>query len=34
MTLICSAGDSHPTALDYRTIADVVFEVSGYGQHG
>jgi hypothetical protein len=34
MTLICSIGNSHPTALGYRTIADVVLDVSGYARHG
>jgi lysophospholipase L1-like esterase len=32
LTLLCTKGDSHPSDLGYRTIADAVFEASGYGR--
>lgn len=31
-TLLCSDGDSHPSDLGYRAIADVVFDASGYAR--
>jgi lysophospholipase L1-like esterase len=34
LTLICTEADSHPSDLGYRTIADAVFEASGYGRIG
>jgi lysophospholipase L1-like esterase len=30
LTLLCTEGDSHPSDLGYRTIADEVFAASGY----
>ena len=34
LTLLCSESDGHPSDLGYRTIADVVFAVSGYERLG
>jgi lysophospholipase L1-like esterase len=34
LTLLCSAGDSHPSDAGYRAIADIVFETSGYARLG
>jgi hypothetical protein len=32
LTQLCSVGDSHPSDLGYSTIADLVFDTSGYSR--
>jgi lysophospholipase L1-like esterase len=32
LTLLCVAGDDHPSDQGYRAIADVIFDVSGYAR--
>ena len=34
LTLLCAAGDSHPSDAGYRAMAEVVFDASGYGRLG